>query len=253
MSTTYSHDIIPEFRPSYSVEKIGGQDQHIMAVAYVPGPGVLQYVGTGDLVSDCPGSCHGVDCSICSQPGNCYAIRDYRRFPAYRRNCIANTLQLRADMEKHFSDLRATIIADGIETVRYTQSGEIESYDQFLHVVQLAEDLGVEVYLYTKNYPVLYRYFDEGRELPETMTVLISIWGQDVEAIRAYEALKGHAGIKAFVVDNDDYEADATCPAYRADAPGKKARLVKEDWAKCGHCRLCTRAKACKVIRCAKH
>lgn len=99
--TTLSETIRPEFRPSYSVEKIGGADQHIMAIAYVPGPGILQYVGTGENVSDCPGTCGNVDCSKCSLSGNCYAIRDYKRFPEYRKNCIANTLQIRENIDAH--------------------------------------------------------------------------------------------------------------------------------------------------------
>ena len=240
-------------KASYNVEKIGGLDQHIMAIAYVPGPGILHYVGTGEPVADIEGSCGCVDCSKCSKEG-CYAIRDYKRFVNYRNACITNTKALRADIDAHFDAIRDEIIRNAIETLRYTQGGELEGYNQFEHVVDLAIDTGIEIYLYTKSYPVLYRFFeDEGRELPENMTVLISMWGDDPEAIEAWNRLKHHAGIKAFVVDNDSIECDAKCPAYVAPAPGKKARLVKEDYAKCGRCKLCTRARNCKAIRCEKH
>ena len=252
--TIYTEDCTPRFHGSYDVEKLGGKKEKILAVGYVPGAG-LHYLKDGTLITDCPGTCGYVDCSQCGSRDICYAMRDFFQYVDYSRNCIENTLQIREDMAKHFADLRAEIVANDIDVLRYTQSGEIESCEQFLQVVSIAEDLGTDVYLYTKNYDVLYRFFDvDGRELPETMTVLISIWGK--QGVAEYEHFKHHAGIKAFVVNNDEIKADAQCPAYReqTDEKGRtRVRLVKEDWAKCGNCKLCTRSRSCKVIRCLEH
>lgn len=87
-------------KASCNVEKIGGLDQHIMAIAYVPEPGIMHYVGTGEPVADIEGSCGCVDCSKCPKEG-CYAIRDYKRFVNYRNACITNTKALRRLRKEH--------------------------------------------------------------------------------------------------------------------------------------------------------
>lgn len=247
--TVYQAECNAVFHPTMSNDKLGGKKQKIMAVSYVPGNELL-YLKNGTLVSDCIGTCGKVDCNGCAHRGVCYAIDSFCQYNAVTLNRVENTLQLRSDMAGHFEEIYQAAIEKGVNTIRYTESGEIESYEQFLEVVRLSERLpGVEIYLYTKNYPVLYRFF-KSRELPENMTVLISIW--ENVGVAAWNDLKEHAGIKAFVVNNDAIKCDAMCPAYRKDDKGK-VRRVKSDAVKCGNCRLCTRARKAKVIGCLEH
>lgn len=247
--TVHMRDCKAQFHATMSNDKLGGEKQKIMAVGYVPSNDLL-YLNNGTLVSDCIGTCGKVDCSGCAKRGVCYAIDSYCQYPAVTVNRVENTMQLRDDIDKHFDDIYETAIAYGVDVIRYTESGEIETAKQFDKVIELSDKLpDVEIYLYTKNYDVLYKFF-ENRELPKNVTVLISIWGNT--GVDAWLTLKHHKGVKAFVVNNDEIKVDAMCPAYRKDENGKVKR-VKSDAVKCGNCKLCTRARDVKIIGCLEH
>lgn len=249
-ATVYMNDCIPQFHPTLDNSKLGGLECKIMAVGYVPGVGV-DHFKDGRLITDCTGTCGAVDCSGCARHGVCYAIDSHTRFTHKTINNVENTLQLRSNMGAHFDDIYRAAIDNDVDTIRYTESGEIENYEQFEHVIALAKRVpGKELYLYTKNYGVLDTFFGAGYELPDNVTVLVSIW--ENTGVDAYERYKHHAGIKAFVVDNDNIKADAQCPAYVTDSDGAVV-MNKAPAARCGNCRLCTRARAAKVIRCLNH
>lgn len=249
-ATVYMNEQEPRFHATLDNSKLGGLECKIMAVGYVPGAGI-DHFSDGRMITDCTGTCGAVDCSGCGLHGVCYAIDSHTRYTHKTINNVENTMQLRSDMGAHFNDIYKAAVDNNVDTIRYTESGEIENYEQFEHVITLAGRVpDKELYLYTKNYDVLDTFFGAGYELPENVTVLISIW--ENTGVDAYERYKHHAGIKAFVVDNDSVKADAQCPAYILDESGTVV-MNKAPAARCGNCKLCTRARAAKVIRCLNH
>ena len=247
--TVFMKDCIPQFHPTLSNDKLGGKKFNIMGISYVPG-NTFFYLKDGTLVSDCPGTCNNVDCSGCGKRGICYAIDSYCQYPAVTLNRVENTIQLRLNPEKHFQDIKQSIIDNKINTVRYTESGEIIDYAHFERIINLCNDLkSVNFYLYTKNYKVLYTYFSKYDDLPENLVILISIWKET--GVKEYNDFKDHKNIKAFVVNNPDIKVQAMCPAYK-EINGKVVR-IKTDNVKCGNCGLCTAKSNCKVIGCIEH
>lgn len=235
----------PRFHGTFSNAKLGGKNQKIMAVSYAPGAGYI-HLKNGALVADCLGTCGAVDCKECSKA--CYAIRSYRQYPAVTVNCVENTMQLREDPAQHFKDIKAAAIANNIETIRYTASGEIENRVHFDYLVNLAVDLpNIQIYLYTKNYEVLRAYFESGRELPENMTVLISTWGR--QGVEEYREFSTHNNIKCFAVNPDGITPQVYCPAYK-EVNGK-VKLNKD--MTCAKCGLCTGKSKAKIIGCLEH
>ena len=248
--TVFMSNCTPQFHGTFSNDKLGGKTQNIMAVSYVPGADLL-YFNDGRPVSDCSGTCASVNCSKCGKRNVCYAIDSYVQYPAVTVNRVENTLQLRNDIDKHFEDIKAAIIKNKIKILRYTESGEFENYNHFMKLVDLANDMSeVLVYAYTKNYAVLREYFNTGKELPDNMVILISVW--EDQGIAEYNEFKEHKNIKCFAV-RSDIKVDAMCPAYRKDENGKTYR-VKSDAVKCGNCGLCTgKHPTVKVIGCVEH
>lgn len=241
-NTVYMKDLTPRFHGTFSNGKLG---TNIMGVSYVPG-GEYITLKSGAIVSDCKGTCNGVNCESCEK--SCYAVRSYKQYPTVTVNRIENTLQLRENIVQHFEDMKNAIIENNVKIVRYTESGEIETFRQFALLENLARKLpNVKFYLYTKNYAVLREFFDHS-VLPENMTVLISIWGD--HGIDEWNEFKKYRNVKAFAV-NSDLKVSCFCPAYEKDNAGKVHRVVKNS-AKCEKCRLCFDSKA-KIIGCYEH
>lgn len=243
--TVLMRNCTAQFHPTFNNSKLGGKKLNLLAISYVPGS-AFTFLKSGKKVSDCKGTCGMVDCKNCER--SCYAIRSYRQYNAVTVNRVENTMQLRSDINQHFSDIHNAIKSNNINVVRYTESGEIESFDQFMHLYRLAKDLPhVKFYLYTKNYVVLREFFND-HVLPDNMVVLVSIWGD--HGVAAWEEFKKYKNVKCFAV-NSDIDTPYTCPAYRKDKNGKTYR-VKTDAVKCGNCKLCFDSKA-KVIKCLEH
>lgn len=247
-TTIFTKELTPGFYPSYDNGKTGGKNDHFMAIGYYPGRGYLYFKNTGELVADIVGTCGCVDCSECQK--KCYAVSMCKRYREACKHRIENTLQLRQDIDKHFIDIQNRIIDDRIKVVRYTDSGEIESYRQFFKLVSLALSLPkVRFYLYTKNYAVLREYFG-GKypfTLPANLVVLVSVWGDT--GLAEYNEFKHHKNIKAFVV-NSTLKPDAMCPAYKKI--NGKVKLNKK--MTCARCGLCWGKKpGVNVIGCLEH
>lgn len=243
--TVYARDCKRQFHPTFTNSKLGGKKLKMMAVSYVPGYDYI-IMKNGNFVSDCQGTCGTVDCSQCERA--CYAVRSYKQYPTVTKNRVENTLQLREEIEQHFADIYWTIKDNNINVVRYTESGEIENINQFMHLYWLSMDLPtVKFYLYTKNYNVLREFFNN-HILPNNLVVLISVWGENGAA--AWQEFKKYSNVKCFAV-NSDLKVSCYCPAYRKDENGKVYR-VTDDRVKCGNCRLCFDSTA-KIIGCYEH
>ena len=235
----YASDVIPHFVPSHDNEKLGG----ILGVSYLPMDG-LDYLKSGLLLTDVYGTCGHVDCSQCAR--KCYAVSSNRRFEHVTYKNVCNTLQLRENMAQHFKDIENYIVTHNVTIVRYTESGEIESFEQFKMLVNLARKLrNVRFYLYTKNYDVLRRFFASS-VLPDNMIVLVSVWGN--VGREQWNEFKVYKNIKCFAV-NSDLNPRIYCPAYKKDEHGK-VRLNKA--MTCEKCGLCYRSKV-SVIGCLEH
>lgn len=241
-TTIYVKDVQPEFFPSFDNGKTGGKADGMLSIGYYVGNKPLYYKNSGELVSDILGTCP--NCEHCID--KCYAASTIKRFKDACYHRIANTLQLRNDIEKHFQDIEKCIIDNNIRIVRYTESGEVESLEQFEHLVNLAKKLvNVRFYLYTKNYQVLRDFFTTS-ELPENMIVLISVWGNFGKS--EYNEFKTHKNIKCFAV-NSDLHCNVFCPAYTLNKNGK-AKLNTN--ITCAHCGLCFNSSA-DIIGCYEH
>ena len=241
--TILMKDCKAQFHPTFSNSKLGGKEIHMMGISYLPGLDYLLFKN-GEKVTDCKGTC--TNCADCINA--CYAVNSCKRFPNVTKNRVENTLQLRENIEQHFADIYWTIKDNNINVVRYTESGEIENINQFVHLYWLAMDLPtVKFYLYTKNYNVLREFFNN-HVLPHNMVVLISVWGKN--GVAAWNEFKKYSNVKCFAV-NSDLKVACYCPAYRKDENGKVYR-VTDDRAKCGNCKLCFDSTA-KIIGCYEH
>lgn len=237
MKTIYAADITPCFIPSHDNGKLGD----ILGISYLPMDG-LDYLKSGLLLTDVPGTCK--NCEECSR--KCYARSSNKRFEKVTIRNVSNTLQLRNDIDQHFTDIENYIVTHNVKIVRYTESGEIESLKQFEKLVNLAQKLhNVLFYLYTKNYDVLRDFFATS-VLPNNMTVLVSVWGK--VGVNEWNEFKQYHNVKCFAV-NSDLQPRVFCPAYTKGKNGK-ARLNPE--MTCKKCGLCYRSKA-SVIGCLEH
>lgn len=228
----------PRFHATRSNSKLG----KMLAISYVPGAD-FRFLKNGTLVSDCKGTCGCVDCKHCERA--CYACRSYDQYPAVTLNRVENTMQLREDIQQHFSDIGDYIEKHHVAIVRYTESGEIESYEQFYALYWLAKCTpDTRFYLYTKNYDVLRRFF-RYHVLPDNLVVLVSIWGD--LGREEWNEFKKYSNVKCFAVHAEDLMPAIMCPAYKL-VNGKVVRTGKT----CAECKLCFDSKA-KMIGCYEH
>lgn len=238
-----SENIVEKFTPSYN-SKLG---RNIMAVGYLPTNELLYIKSKNAYATDIIGTCNCVNCDYCKNP--CYA----RKSAIYHHNTVipaltGNTLQLRNNIKKHFKHIESAFILSGCNVLRYTESGEIESSEQFIELVKLAKRLkNNTVYVYTKNYEVLREYFSNNKNLPKNLFVILSVWGAVGEV--EYNEFKDRKNILCFVVNNDNITPNAICPAYK----NVNGKIVKTG-VNCSSCGLCYgKSKKVKVIKCFEH
>lgn len=236
--TMYMNNLKAVFHATRSNSKLG----KMLAISYVPGSGLL-YFKDGRPVSDCRGTCGKVCTEGCE--GCCYACRAYKQYNGVTKNRIENTMQLREDIEGHFAYICRYIERHNIKIVRYTESGEIESYEQFAYLFWLSLAYpDVKFYLYTKNYAVLREFFAKNT-LPNNLVVLVSIWGNTGR--KEWDEFKKYNNVKCFAVHAEDMQPQVMCPAYKLEN-GKVVRTGKT----CADCKLCFDSKA-KMIGCYEH
>ena len=195
------------------------------------------------------GTC-GKYCKGCCN--DCYVKRSYRYGSVILKHGT-NTLALRNDIIGFFAilDGQLTRAKNKPEQVRYDQSGEIESRQEFSLLCDLAAAHNYsQFYLYTKAFdlviPEILERYETGR-LPENLTVLISIWHE--YGIAEYESIKHIPNVKAFVYNDGfeyPFEFTTRCTAYN----GRKLNHNIT----CDKCRKCfDRKDIHKIISCDSH
>ena len=191
----------------------------------LPGDEPISSKDKGQL-TNVTGTCGGC-CSECKM--NCYAIRDTRR---YHNTCIPslakNTLIMRHNLSGMFEQVKQALIDNKVKILRWHSSGEIESYDYLLKMVQLARDLPeIKFYFYTKRFAFIERFLDEHNAFPVNLICNISEWNGNTDGFRLN-------GLDKFVYDDGtdpDLARVTHCPAVSKD--GKKTGIH------CDQCRRC--------------
>ncbi len=195
------------------------------------------------------GTC-GNHCKGCK--GKCYVRKSYR-YKTVKLSHARNTLAMRNDIEKCYTDLYNQIkrARKPFYIIRVDQSGEIENNMQFGMFCKLAKAFPkVKFYIYTKAYDIIIPYLLNGF-VPENFTVLVSVWHE--YGIEEYKSVAHLENVKAFVyMDGFDYaahglEVQTMCNAY--DENGKMDHNIT-----CDKCKKCfNRLANCKVIGCYDH
>lgn len=192
------------------------------------------------------GSCGG-HCAGCEK--ECYVKKSYRYDSVIYRHMI-NTIAFREDLNKAFDDLQKQLsrMRKKFEIVRIDQSGELESMAELHMWCDTAfKEPKTHFYIYTKAYEFTIPYL-LNNELPENITVLISVW-HDI-GYQEYLQVAHLQQVKAFVYDDGyhyDFDIQTYCKAY--DDNGKLDHEIT-----CDRCRKCfNRSKNCKVIGCKAH
>ena len=198
------------------------------------------------------GSC-GAYCESC-QDGGCYVFKSYR-YPSVKKGHARNTKAFRDDLKGSFIELCRQIenAKNKPEIVRINQSGEIETPLELLLWCNTAKKYPeIKFYIYTKNFDALrmvINTFDNGKTMPENITVNISIWHE--YGLKEYQELKGYSFIKAFIYDDGfNYAAhglkiETYCMAY--DNAGKLNHDIT-----CNKCMKCIKSPF-KTIGCYDH
>lgn len=176
------------------------------------------------------GTCQ--NCTSCKD--SCYVKKSYR-YPSVKLGHARNTLGLRQDENKVFSDLDKQLnhAKKPIKIVRLNQSGELESEAQFGRWCRLAANHPTtKFYIYTKMYEYVIPGLLAGK-VPENFIVLFSIWHENGKA--EFEMVKHLKNVKAFVYDDD--EQLSVTPTIYCEAYDKNGKLNhNQSCETCGRC-----------------
>jgi hypothetical protein len=196
------------------------------------------------------GSCSGT-CGDCAKycTKSCYVNHSYRYGSVIQRHAI-NTVYIKENLKKTFEILHDQLERkkQKFEIVRINQSGELTGFAELKAWIDLArKHPETKFYVYTKNYKAVQRVVSEGINVPDTFTILISIWHD--QGVKEFEQLKHLPYIKAFVYDDGELKIpiQTYCKAY--DDKGKLDHSIS-----CEKCKKCfNRNNNHKVIGCKSH
>lgn len=215
-------------------EKIG---KGIYVFNLMPGSKPISTKDKGEL-TNIVGTCTGC-CKDCENNG-CYAIRDARRHHNSVIPSLAkNTLIMRNDQERMFSELKQFLTKKKVKTLRMHSSGEIESYEYLLKMVNLAKELpNTIIYFYTKRFDWVNKYLKENKTFPTNLVCNISKWHNNIDSYNFEKENK----VNIFAYDDGtDPELSSWihCPAV--DKKGHKTGIT------CSQCQRCARNEGLKT------
>lgn len=200
------------------------------------------------------GTC-GKHCEACkNEKGgfNCYVPKSYR-YPSVVNGHARNTIAFREDLNKAFNDIDGQLTRKRypFDVIRINQSGEIETAMELLKWILLArKHTESNFYLYTKNFEAVRTAVNSEIEIPENITILISLWHE--YGIKEFKEFEKYPFIKAFAYDDMTFNykehginIETYCHAY--DENGKLDHRIT-----CDKCKKCFN-KTTKTIGCYAH
>ena len=216
------------YDPTMKISLVRGNSKlgkGVYAFNLLPGDAPLSTKDKGQL-TNVRGTCGGC-CDGCEKV--CYAVNDARR---YHNTCMPslgkNTVIMRHDLDDMFAQLKSECVAKKVRVLRYHSSGEVESYDYLLHMVQLANELpDVKFYFYTKRFAFVERYLGEYRQFPNNLVCNISEWKGNTAGFKL-------DGLNVFTYDDgtdESLKSVTHCPAV--DKNGHKTGVSCDQ---CGRC-----------------
>ena len=196
------------------------------------------------------GSCSGT-CGSCAKhcSNSCYVNHSYRYGSVIQRHAV-NATYIKENLNLTFAilDDQLTRKREKFQIIRINQSGELTGYKELKHWVDLsAKHPETTFYVYTKNYRAVKKLIASGTTVPDTFTILISIWHK--QCVKEFEKWKDLPYIKAFVYDDGELhiKPQTYCKAY--DDNGKLDHNVS-----CEKCKKCfNRNGNHKIIACKSH
>lgn len=196
------------------------------------------------------GSCSGTcgDCAKnCSE--SCYVNASYRYGSVIQRHAV-NATYIKENLKLTFKllDEQLTRKKDKFQIIRINQSGELTGYKELKAWINLAiKHPETQFYVYTKNYKAVKKLVASDITVPNTFTILISVWHK--QGVKEFEMWKNLSYIKAFVYDDGEMsiKPQTYCKAY--DDNGKLDHNVS-----CEKCKKCfNRNSNHKIIACKSH
>lgn len=196
------------------------------------------------------GSCSGT-CGDCAKActDSCYVNASYRYGSVIQRHAV-NATYIKEDLKLTFKilDDQLTRKKDKFEIIRINQSGELTGYKELKLWVELAiKHPETKFYVYTKNYKAVKKLITSDIVVPDTFTILISVWHK--HGVKEFNKWKQLPYIKAFIYDDGEMfiTPQTYCKAY--DANGKLDHNVS-----CEKCKKCfNRNDSHKIIACKSH
>ena len=106
----------------------------------------------------------------------CYAAKIERLY-SNTRNAYARNLDiLTADPRAYWVQVKAAAITTRF--FRYHVSGDIPNADYLINMVKTARDLpGTQFLAFTKQYPIVNDYLNNGGTIPNNLKIIFSNWG----------------------------------------------------------------------------
>lgn len=106
----------------------------------------------------------------------CYAVRLARRYKTVTAAYERNLEILSTNPALYWSSVYTA--AATVKYFRYHVSGDIPNIEYFAHMVQLADALpGTTFLAFTKQYPIVNAYLNNGGTIPANLVIIYSNWG----------------------------------------------------------------------------
>lgn len=107
----------------------------------------------------------------------CYAVRLAKRRKNVRDSYEKNLDILNADAGAYWAQVKAGAMVN--RYFRYHVSGDIPNLDYFENMVKLAEELPKTEFLaFTKQFPIVNNYLNNGGKIPQNLKIIFSNWGE---------------------------------------------------------------------------
>ena len=106
----------------------------------------------------------------------CYAAKIERIYKSAKNSYIRNLDILNSDPGSYWLQVKAAAMVNRF--FRYHVSGDIPSYDYFVQMIKLAEEIpGTNFLAFTKQFNIVNEYLNNGGTIPKNLKIIFSNWG----------------------------------------------------------------------------